>query len=694
MTHQLLLEIGLEEIPARFIIQSEEQLERRVSDFLEEQRLNFKSIQRFSTPRRLTVIVNDLSEKQEDLSEEVRGPAKRIAQDEEGSWTKAAEGFARGQGKTAEDIFFVEEKGEEYAYIQKDTPGKSAQEVLQGLDKIVESMTFPVSMRWARNDFEYIRPIHWIAAVLDDEVIPFQVLDTSSGNTVAGHRFLGADVLVDHVDHYEELLEQQFVIADRNKRQAMIKEQLEELEEAEGFTIDRNQELLDEVTDLVEYPTAFYGHFKKEYLTLPVEILVTSMRDHQRYFSVSDEDGSLKEIFVSVRNGNEDYIENVAQGNEKVISARLDDAMFFYEEDKKVLIEDFNEKLKNVSFYHSLGSMADKVERIRVIGKIIGQKVGLSEQELEDFDRAAELSKFDLSSLMVNEFTELQGVMGSYYAEHGGERPAVVQAIREQYMPTTSEGELPRSNPGAVLALADKLDSVIMFYAAGQIPTGSNDPFALRRQAYGSLRILLDKEWNIYMIELIDEIIASISYPDQEIKENLYEQRQAILTFLKNRIRQHLEAGATKSDIIEAILASSQDNMRNLINNANVLKQHQNEESYKELMESLSRVVNLREKAIESLPEGYELDPAVFETESEKKLYEEISYLLENYDKTTSSTTLYQEFLDMADTISDFFDDNMVMTEDDIKRNNRLLMILELSTIIISFAYVTKLIRK
>lgn len=338
--------------------------------------------------------------------------------------------------------------------------------------------------------------------------------------------------------------------------------------------------------------------------------------------------------------------------------------------------------------------MADKVERIRVIGKIIGQKVGLSEQELEDFDRAAELSKFDLSSLMVNEFTELQGVMGSYYAEHGGERPAVVQAIREQYMPTTSEGELPRSNPGAVLALADKLDSVIMFYAAGQIPTGSNDPFALRRQAYGSLRILLDKEWNIYMIELIDEIIASISYPDQEIKENLYEQRQAILTFLKNRIRQHLEAGATKSDIIEAILASSQDNMRNLINNANVLKQHQNEESYKELMESLSRVVNLREKAIESLPEGYELDPAVFETESEKKLYEEISYLLENYDKTTSSTTLYQEFLDMADTISDFFDDNMVMTEDDIKRNNRLLMILELSTIIISFAYVTKLIRK
>lgn len=694
MTHQLLLEIGLEEIPARFIVQSEEQLEKRISDFLKEQRLDFETVQRFSTPRRLTVRVNGLAEKQEDLSEEVRGPAKRIAQDEEGNWTKAAEGFARGQGRTADDIFFLEEKGEEYAYIRKETPGKPAFEVLKNLDTVVKSMTFPVSMRWARNDFEYIRPIHWIAALLDDEVIPFQVLDVSSGNTVSGHRFLGGEVLIDHADHYEELLEEQFVIADRQKRQAMIKDQLEELEKERGFTIDRNQDLLDEVTDLVEYPTAFHGRFKQEYLSLPVEILVTSMRDHQRYFSVTDADGSLKEIFVSVRNGNEEYIETVARGNEKVISARLDDAMFFFEEDKKVSIEEFNEKLKNVSFYQGLGSMADKVERIRVIGEIIGRKVGLSEQELEDLDRAAQLSKFDLSSLMVNEFTELQGVMGSYYAEHAGENAAVVQAVREQYLPTTSDGELPQSDPGAVLALADKLDSVMMFYAAGQIPTGSNDPFALRRQAYGSLRILLDKKWNLHMIGLIDEIIESIPYPDEEIKENIYEQRQAILSFLKNRIRQHLEARSTKADIIEAILASSQDNMRSLIDNAKVLHQHHPEETYNELMEALSRVVNLREKALENVPEDYELDPAHFETESEKKFYEKISYLLENLDKTTSSVTIYQELLEMAGTISDFFEENMVMADDEIKRNNRLLMILELSEIIISFAYVTKLVRK
>ncbi len=418
------------------------------------------------------------------------------------------------------------------------------------------------------------------------------------------------------------------------------------------------------------------------------------MRDHQRYFSVTDADGSLKEIFVSVRNGNEEYIETVARGNEKVISARLDDAMFFFEEDKKVSIEEFNEKLKNVSFYQGLGSMADKVERIRVIGEIIGRKVGLSEQELEDLDRAAQLSKFDLSSLMVNEFTELQGVMGSYYAEHAGENAAVVQAVREQYLPTTSDGELPQSDPGAVLALADKLDSVMMFYAAGQIPTGSNDPFALRRQAYGSLRILLDKKWNLHMIGLIDEIIESIPYPDEEIKENIYEQRQAILSFLKNRIRQHLEARSTKADIIEAILASSQDNMRSLIDNAKVLHQHHPEETYNELMEALSRVVNLREKALENVPEDYELDPAHFETESEKKFYEKISYLLENLDKTTSSVTIYQELLEMAGTISDFFEENMVMADDEIKRNNRLLMILELSEIIISFAYVTKLVRK
>lgn len=691
MTHDLLLEIGLEEIPARFVAASQKQLEKRVADFLDENRIGYSQVQGYSTPRRLTVSVSELATKQESMDEEVRGPALRIAQDESGEWTKAAQGFARGQGASTDDIFLVEEKGEEYTYIKKHTEGQASFDVLQGLDQVITSMTFPVTMRWARYNFEYIRPIHWIACLLDNQVVPFQVLDVESGRSLDGHRFLGKEIQLDQASDYLDKLEGQYVIADREKRQQIIMDQIAEIEKDQGFVVDKDQELLEEVTDLVEYPTAFFGRIDEDYLSLPEEILTTSMKDHQRYFAIFDKDGQLAPYFVSVRNGNQDHLENVVRGNEKVLTARLSDALFFWEEDRKISLADYQDKLSQVSFYQGLGSMTDKTKRIQVIADLVGRKVGLSNQELENLDRAADLSKFDLSTLMVNEFSELQGVMGGYYASAAGENDAVAQAIAEQYQPTSSEGDLPESDIGAVLAIADKLDNVLMFFVAGRIPTGSNDPFALRRQAYGVLRILLDKDWNLDMRMLTEEILEVIPYPNQETEENAHAILDDAFKFIKDRIRQLLEHKGVNYDIIEANLHSLQDNMKNIVNNANVLMNAKGQDRYGEVMESLSRVVNLRGKALDLVPEGYQVDVDLIQTESEKELFDQVFAASQNLSDQLSSNDYYRMLSDLQPAIDQFFEDNMVMAEDEEVRSNRLFIIQLLSSMILNFADVREL---
>ncbi|BAM61692.1 truncated glycyl-tRNA synthetase beta chain [Streptococcus dysgalactiae subsp. equisimilis RE378] len=412
MSKNLLIELGLEELPAYVVTPSEKQLGERLATFLTENRLSFENIQTFSTPRRLAARVIGLADQQTDLTEDFKGPAKKIALDTDGNFSKAAQGFVRGKGLTTDAIEFREVKGEEYVYVTKHEAGKPAKEVLLGVAEVLTAMTFPVSMHWAKNSFEYIRPVHTLTVLLDDEALDLDFLDIHSGRVSRGHRFLGKETTITSADSYEDDLRSQFVIADAKERQEMIVEQIKAIEAAQGVQVDIDADLLNEVLNLVEFPTAFMGSFDAKYLDVPEEVLVTSMKNHQRYFVVRDQEGRLMPNFISVRNGNDQAIDNVIKGNEKVLVARLEDGEFFWREDQKLQIADLVAKLANVTFHEKIGSLTEHMDRTRVIAASLAKEANLSAEEEAAVDRAAQIYKFDLLTGMVGEFDELQGIMG------------------------------------------------------------------------------------------------------------------------------------------------------------------------------------------------------------------------------------------------------------------------------------------
>ncbi len=549
MTKNLLVELGLEELPAYVVTPSEKQLGEKMAAFLDDNRLSYESIQTFSTPRRLAVRVIGLADQQSDLTEDFKGPSKKIALDADGNFSKAAQGFVRGKGLTVDDIEFREVKGEEYVYVTKHEAGKPAKEVLAGLPEVLASLTFPVSMHWANNTFEYIRPVHTLIVLLGDEALDLDFLDIKSGRVSRGHRFLGHEVEITNADSYEEDLRTVYVIADSKERENMIREQIKAIEAEQGVQVQIEEGLLNEVLNLVEYPTAFMGSFDTKYLDVPEEVLVTSMETHQRYFVVRDLDGQLKPNFISVRNGNAEHLENVIRGNEKVLVARLEDGEFFWREDQKLKIEDLVAKLANVTFHEKIGSLSEHMARAGVIAASLAEQAGLTAEETAAVARAAEIYKFDLLTGMVGEFDELQGIMGEKYALLAGEDAAVATAIREHYLPDSADGALPETKVGAILALADKLDTLLSFFSVGLIPSGSNDPYALRRATQGIVRILDAFGWHIPMDELIDSLYGlsfdSLSYDNQA----------EVLNFIKARVDKMM--GRTPKDIKDAVLAGS-----------------------------------------------------------------------------------------------------------------------------------------
>lgn len=691
MAKDLLLEIGLEEMPAHVVTPSMKQLEQKTAKFLDEHRLTYDSIETFSTPRRLAIKVTNIPERQEDSEEEVKGPAKKIALDPEGNWSKAAQGFVRGQGLTTDDITFRELKGVEYVYVKKYTHGKPAKEVLTGLADVVKSLTFPVTMHWADFDFEYIRPIHWIVALLDDEVIPFEVLDVQTDRRSRGHRFLGEDVTFVHAKEYEEKLQEQFVIAAPQKRQQMIVEQAEELAQKNNWVIDLDATLLEEVNNLVEYPTVFAGDFEEKYLSVPEEVLVTSMKEHQRYFEVRNEEGLLLPHFISARNGDYVKLDNVIRGNQKVLTARLEDAEFFYNEDKKMSIEQYVEKLKSVTFHEKIGSIYEKMQRVQVIARILGESVGLSTEELADLQRAAEIYKFDLVTNMVGEFPELQGIMGEKYARLNGEKPAVARAIKEHYMPTSSEGELPESAIGAVLAIADKLDSIFSFFTVGMIPSGSNDPYALRRQAYGVVRIIEAKNWAFPLVNLQHAINQEINQDITRFGIELSEGQKEVIDFVKGRLRQLLTTKKVRHDIIDAVLNAEQKDLTKAFAAAQLFKERLEDEDFKPSMEALTRVVNLAKKV--EVDTAKEIDPTLFENEAEKELYEAVNQVKAQLPDQSLDEN-YNQLVALRPLIEAYFDKTMVMVEDPAVRNNRLAQLQQIAEMALSFASLDQIITK
>lgn len=683
MKHTFLLEIGLEEIPAHVVTPSVNQLAERMEKFLTEARISFETIEKYSTPRRLAVKVLGLADKQPDIKEEAKGPAKKIALDEQGNWSKAAQGFSRGQGVSPDQIYFKEFKGTEYAYVEKSIAGKAVTEVLADVKQVVTSLRFPTMMRWSTNEFEFVRPLRWLVCLLDETVIPVQILQVKSDRLSAGHRFLGKKVTLTNAEQYPASLLDEYVIADASKRKEIIRQQINTLAQKNNWQIVVDEDLLEEVNNLVEYPTVFAGSFAKQYLSLPDEVLITSMKDHQRFFYVLDENNQMLPYFVSVRNGNQEFLENVVAGNEKVLTARLEDAKFFYEEDQKTPLSANVARLKNVMFHDKIGTIYAKMQRVSAIAQVLGKSVNLSADELKDLARASQIYKFDLVTEMVGEFSELQGVMGEIYARIFGENEQTAVAIRESYLPLGAESALPETNVGAILSLADKLDSIQSFFAAGMLPSGSNDPYALRRQALGIVRIVLAKNWQLSVNDLAAAVTSSAQldaelYTNTLPSKNQHEWQQ----FIIDRVHQLLSDQNFAYDIVNTVTAVHKNAFPEIFAAAQVLSTHQTDEDFKENIEALTRTVRLERKGQGN--SQTEVLPELFENPSENALY--AAFLTVN--KTYAQKDLDARYVALASLrqpISDYFEETMVMVDDQKVKNNRLALLSKIAGLTLSF---------
>ncbi|MFT9596265.1 glycine--tRNA ligase subunit beta [Mesobacillus sp.] len=686
----LLLEIGLEEMPARFITDSMNQLASKVENWLETNNIGFEAIKLYSTPRRLALLVLNVDERQEDSEEEAKGPAKKIAISEQGEWSKAAIGFTRGQGLTVEDIYFKEVNGVEYAHVKKFIKGQETFELLVDLKAIISGLTFPKNMRWADLELRYIRPIKWLVAMFGNDIIPFEIAGVQTGNITRGHRFLGeGEIQLSDPQEYEEALLGQYVVADAEKRKDAITSQLEKIEDENGWVVPVDEDLLEEVTNLVEYPTALYGRFEEEYLEIPGEVLITSMKEHQRYFPVKSLSGELLPHFITVRNGDHLHIEKVARGNEKVLRARLADAAFFYKEDQRMQIDAALEKLKNVVYHEDIGTIAEKSERVRKLVELVAERLDFAPDVIKIADRAAQISKFDLVSQMVYEFPELQGIMGEKYALQKGESPEVAVAINEHYMPRNADDSIPGSPAGALVAIADKLDTIVAFFSLGIIPSGSQDPYALRRQAAGIVQTLIEKKWNISLENLVGLSLNLVSEAgiSKRTDEEVYHD---LIQFFKLRVKHLLQEKGIRYDLIDAVLGGEIGIVSGMIEKAEALQAASGDEGFKESMEALSRVLNIASKK-DVLGD---IDPERFENEYEQRLYEKYLELGQKAEDGLDAASYYQLLVDIKPEINDYFEHTMVMSDKQDVRENRLNQMAALAALIMKLAKVNDILVK
>ena len=535
MAKDLLFELGVEEMPSAYMPKALDDLSQLARKKFDEARLHFSDLKVYGTPRRLTLYISSLEENQQAALIETRGPKKAIAYDKKGRPTKAALGFARGQGVKPEDLIIKEVDGVEYIFASKEESTRPSTEILGDLlQDLVYSLVFPKSMRWAYYNTRFARPIRWILALFGEQVVELQIENIKSGRITFGHRFLGQGPLeVKKASEYFQALSENYVVLDQDERRALIWQQVQDTAQAHGGSALENSELLEEVTYLVEYPQAFFGQFSDSYLEVPPEVLTTSMIEHQRYFPVYEQGGQLMAGFIGVRNGTDYCLDLVRAGNERVIKARLEDALFFWKEDTKKPLEDMVPRLAEVLFHERLGSIMDKVVRLSVLASYLGQKLALSSENR--IARAAYLCKGDLVSSMVYEFPELQGIMGRYYAHKSGEEAEVSQAIFEHYLPRFAGNQLPQTHTGIVLSLSEKIDNLIGCYAIGIKPSGSQDPYALRRQALGIVNIIIDHELNLDLGQVLAQAYTGFQgiEPEQDMEVTVSE----VLDFIGQRLR-------------------------------------------------------------------------------------------------------------------------------------------------------------
>ena len=679
MKRDLLFEIGTEEIPAHVMPHLLEDLAQLAETMLKEHRLSYEKVRTLGTPRRAALIVTGLAERQEDINTETRGPSVAIAFDADGNPTKAGAGFARGQG--VDPSALIQRDG--YVYASVHESGAATAELLTSLlPDLVRAIPLPNSMRWGDLDFRFIRPIRWFVALYGTEIVPFTLAGVTSGNHSRGHRTLApADFVITSAADYEAACEKAYIIVDPERRRAMICEQITETAKACGGTAEITPDLLEEVLYLVEYPTALSGSFEEKYLALPAEAVITPMRDHQRYFPVKAADGSLLPAFITVRNGGKAHLDVVAHGNERVLRARLADAQFFFDEDRRKSLAEHREKLKTVVFQRGLGSMYEKTERLMALTTAIVEEMAAGDADgtaLADAQRAAELSKADLVTGMVTEFTELQGIMGREYALLDGESPAVARAIDEQYMPRFAGDELPQTPLGVALSVADKIDNIVGTFSQGRIPTGSQDPFGLRRQALGLVLMLIEQESTMLLSDLVDE--ACDLYDLEEFRDKM---QVYVADFIRLRLKNVLSERGVRYDVQEAVLGDV-DLVADVPVRAAYVERLLASEGGEALVQSFVRVGNIARSVT-----GGTVDPALFKAEEEGALLS--AYQAAADARAEGEDTLSAEQA-LGRAIDTFFDAVMVMDKDARVKENRLSLLKMIDDYLLETADYSKIV--
>lgn len=668
MSKDLLLEIGTEEMPANILPGTVKDLSALAEAKLTEARLSFEKVTIYATPRRLAVLAFGVSEKQSDEEVKKRGPSIQAAFDADGNPTRAAQGFARGAGVDPSALV----KDGNYVWAEIVNAGKPVEEVLpQVFTDIILGLSFPKSMHWGSEELRFIRPIRWLVALCGENVVPMELAHVRSGRTSRGHRFLCKEpVEITVPADYKETMRKAFVIVDQDERREMIRQGLLAKAAELGGEIWPNPGLLEEINYIVEYPTPLYGRIDEDFLKLPQPAVVTPMRDHQRYYPVHAKDGSLMPYFLTVRNGGTKALENVQIGNERVLRARLDDAKFFFDNDRKKSLEAHREDLKRITYQENMGTLYDKAVRLQALTAAIGEAWGFSEEEKADADRAAYLSKSDLATGMVTEFTELQGEMGKEYALLDGEKANVAQAIFEQYMPRFAGDILPQQPIGRALSLADKLDNLAATFLRGLIPTGSQDPFALRRQTIGAVNILVDGKIHWDVREGIAKALALLPGTD-EAKKTAAGQ---IEEFFRQRIRAILLDQGIDYDIIDAVLSGPVDDVYALFLRAQSMKESA-VKGEADLRQAVTRLANITKGK-----DAVSVLPALFEDDAEKNLW--VAYVAaglkakeayQAYDYAAALPALRT----LTQPINDYLDKVMVMVDDEAVKNNRISLLMK-----------------
>lgn len=681
-------------MPARLVRGAMEQLRDRLVGWMAEARIAHGAVKAYATPRRLAVFVADVAERQADRIEEVRGPSRKAAIDADGRWTQAALGFARAQGVEPAELYVRDAgNGAEYVYARKHVVGADTVSVLaEALPSLIAGMSFPRSMRWGSHSIKFIRPIRWLVALFGDAIVPFELAGVRSGRVTRGHRFLGGELVLEQPADYEDGLRRQCVLADPDRRRQEILAQIDRLASESGWRVVLPDDLIEEVLFLVEWPTALVGSFDPEFLRIPPEVLTTSMREHQRYFPVTDESGRLLPHFVTVRDGDARSLETVRRGNEKVLRARLSDAKFFYEEDLKLDIDECVRKLDSIVFHEELGSLGDKVRRVRAIARRLADMSAVDAQTAAWVDRAASICKFDLVTQMVYEFPELEGVMGGYYAKNAGEPEPVARAVAEHYRPRHAGDEPPQTAVGAIVGIADKIDTIVGCFSIGIVPTGSADPYALRRQASGIVQTMLESGIS-FPLSALFRTALDVHAEFGCMKRGSDEVLRDLAEFFGLRIRNVLDESGTRYDVVDAVMEAGFDDVATVVRKARAVTAALDDGAFRRFVEAYGRVANLADKA--SGLAG-PCDPALFEHPAEQALFDcwtdvarRFGQRMEEGRESEALEALYA----LSEPVAVLFESVMVMAEDENIRRNRLALLRSIADGVRRFAEFRRLVK-